>query len=108
MSGIGLISDFIGEKPDTTVSCRTLIGNGRPAIDSAAAARTAAGNASRNSSAVARSDSFEGFPVVRFNIYITSRRDRPLADQDGGKRSVRIWCGAAMAVGASIPGSLRK
>jgi len=55
MSGIGLISLFIGEKPDTVMPGAMTTGNGRAAIAAAAAARSAAGKASRRASAAARS-----------------------------------------------------
>jgi len=51
INGTGLISLFIGENPDTTTPGSILIGNGRAAMDSAAAARVAAGIASRNANA---------------------------------------------------------
>src|SRR5262249_51729019 len=88
INGIGLISLFIGEKPETTVPESTFTGNGRAAIVAAAAARSDAGKASRKARACSRSRAFgESVPAILV---------------------IAIKCGAAMAVGASIPGSLRK
>ena len=47
ISGSGLISLFIGMKPDTIVPAGIESGNGRAAIASAAALRASGGNASR-------------------------------------------------------------
>ncbi len=58
ISGIGLISVFIGEKPETIMPGLTATGNARAAIVSAAACAAAAGNASRSARAAARSAAF--------------------------------------------------
>jgi len=48
ISGSGLISVFIGMKPDTIAPAGIESGNGRAAIASAAALRMSGGNASRS------------------------------------------------------------
>ena len=58
ISGSGLISLFIGMKPETIVPGVTATGNPRAAIASAAALRISAGSASRRASASARSFAF--------------------------------------------------
>ena len=58
ISGSGLISLFIGMKPETIVPGFTAIGNARAAIASAAPARMSAGSASRRASASVRSSAF--------------------------------------------------
>jgi hypothetical protein len=58
IKGTGLISLFIGEKPDTIAPGSILIGNGRAAMDRAAAARMAAGRVSRNAKACWRIRAF--------------------------------------------------
>ena len=54
INGSGLISLFIGMKPETIAPGATGTGNGRAAIASAAALRTSAGNASRRAAIAAK------------------------------------------------------
>src|SRR5262249_39413563 len=58
INGIGLISVFIGENPETTMPGSTFTGNARAAIVAAAAARSAAGKASRKARACSRNLAF--------------------------------------------------
>ncbi len=74
ISGIGLISVFSGEKPETIVPGLMARGKGRAAIVSAAFARSAAGSASRRMSASLRMTDFSS---ERESVIATLGASRP-------------------------------
>ncbi len=84
MSGTGLISLFIGMKPDTTAPGSIARGNGRAAIASAAAARSSRGKASRRASASRRStalaSSIEADEGIQTGAGVRSRDGRRSCD----------------------------
>ena len=89
ISGSGLISVLSGEKPETMTPGVIGSGNGRAAIASAAACRSAAGSASRRANAVLRSS------ILRSSIgRVVINRAEIHSPTEARK------CGAAKAVGA--------
>ena len=90
ISGSGLISVLSGEKPDTMMPGLIGSGNGRAAIASAAACRSAGGSASRRANAVLRRSALSS----SIGMVVVINRAEIHSPTEGRK------CGAAMAVGA--------
>ena len=110
ISGSGLISLFIGMKPDTIAPAEIGTGKGRIAIVSAAAARASGGSASRRACMSRRSAAFCSEMSKVSSVILRCERSEPQGEAN--KLVLARQAGKSAEphrpLERSIPGSLRK